>query len=69
MLVLSRKKGEAIEIGEDVVVTVARIQGDKVRLAIEAPKSVPINRGEVAAAIRASGCRIRTAAELLRDGV
>jgi carbon storage regulator len=44
MLVLSRKIGEKIVIGEDVVITVSRIDRRRIRLAIEAPKSVPILR-------------------------
>ncbi|QDV34512.1 carbon storage regulator CsrA [Tautonia plasticadhaerens] len=47
MLVLSRKIGERIRIGDDVVLTVVRIHGDKVRLGIEAPESVAIHREEV----------------------
>jgi carbon storage regulator len=47
MLVLTRKVGEQIRVGEDIVVTLVRIQGDKVRLGIEAPRQVPIHREEV----------------------
>jgi len=52
MLVLSRKRDEAIEIGENVRLFVLEIRGDKVRLGIEAPEDVIIHRAEVAAAIR-----------------
>lgn len=51
MLVLSRKKNESIVVDESIVITVLEIRGDKVRLGIEAPKSVPIHRSEVYAAI------------------
>jgi carbon storage regulator len=47
MLVLTRKVGERIHIGEDIVVTVVRIQNDKVRIGIEAPTNVAIHREEV----------------------
>ncbi len=47
MLVLSRKKNERIMIGEDVVVTVVEIRGDKVRLGFEAPGEVEIWREEL----------------------
>lgn len=47
MLVLTRKVGERIHIGEGIVVTVVRIQNDKVRLGIEAPAQVAIHREEV----------------------
>ncbi len=46
-LVLTRKIGEAICIGESVRVIVVAIQGDKVRLAVEAPRDLPVNRAEV----------------------
>lgn len=47
MLVLSRKIGERIWIGEEVVVTVVHIDHTRVRLGIEAPRSVPVWRSEL----------------------
>lgn len=47
MLVLSRHKFENIVIGDDIIITVVEIRGDKVRLGITAPKDVPVNRQEV----------------------
>ncbi len=47
MLVLSRFLNESITIGENIVITVVGIRGDKVRLGIEAPKEVIIHRPEV----------------------
>ncbi len=47
MLILTRKPGERIVIGSDVVLTVVRIQGDKIRLGITAPPTVPVHREEV----------------------
>jgi carbon storage regulator len=47
MLVLSRKLGEKVLIGEDIVVTVVEIERGKIRLGIEAPKDVPIVRQEL----------------------
>ena len=52
MLVLSRKRNEQIVIGENIVIVVVDIRGDKVRLGIEAPKSVPVHRKEVYEAIQ-----------------
>ncbi len=52
MLVLSRKRNEQIVIAENVVITVVDIRRDKVRLGIEAPKSVPVHRKEVYEAIQ-----------------
>ena len=46
MLVLSRKVGERIRIAEDIVVVVTAIQGDRIKIGIEAPKSVRVLRGE-----------------------
>ena len=47
MLVLSRKRGEAIVIGEDIRITVVEIRGDKVKLGFVGPDQVPIHREEV----------------------
>ena len=47
MLVLSRKPGESIQIGPDVIVTVVQMGGGSVRLAFEAPREVPIRRSEL----------------------
>jgi carbon storage regulator len=47
MLVLSRKLGEKIRIGEDIIVTVVDIDRGKIRLGIEAPNEVPILRQEL----------------------
>ena len=44
MLVLSRKIGETIEIGDNVVVTLVRLNGDRARIGIEAPRDVVITR-------------------------
>lgn len=52
MLVLTRHRNESIYIGDDVVITVVEIRGDKVRLGVEAPKSVPVHRQEVFEAIQ-----------------
>jgi carbon storage regulator len=52
MLVLSRQRDESIVIGDNVVVTVVDIRGDKVRLGVEAPAEIPVHRREVYEAIR-----------------
>lgn len=52
MLVLSRHKDESVLIGDDVEVVIVDIRGDKVRLGINAPKEVPVNRKEIAERIR-----------------
>ncbi|KAA5545140.1 carbon storage regulator [Roseiconus nitratireducens] len=47
MLVLSRKAGEKLVIGDDVVLTINRISGNRVAIGIEAPRDVRIVRGEL----------------------
>jgi carbon storage regulator len=51
MLVLSRYKDESIMIGEEVEIMIVRVRGNRVRLGIAAPKSIPVNRKEVYEAI------------------
>lgn len=52
MLVLSRHRDENIIIGDDIIITVVDIRGDKVRLGITAPIEVPVHRQEVYEAIQ-----------------
>lgn len=47
MLVLTRKRTESIHIGDDIKVTIVRVDGDKVRLGIEAPRNIMIAREEL----------------------
>ncbi len=47
MLVLSRKVGEAIRIGDDIEIVISEIAGDKIKIAIEAPSSCRILRKEL----------------------
>ena len=57
MLILSRQKDQVITIGDNIVITIVDIRGDKVRLGIEAPREVPVHRQEVYEAIlREKGC-------------
>ncbi len=51
MLVLTRKVGEKIFIGDDVYITVVDVKGDSVRIAVEAPREVKVYRGEIYDAI------------------
>ncbi len=52
MLVLSRHRDESIMIGDDVMITIVDIRGDKVRLGIDAPAAIPVHRLEVYEAIK-----------------
>jgi carbon storage regulator len=47
MLVLSRKRGEAIVVGGQITVTVLEVKGERVKLGFTAPTEVPIHRSEV----------------------
>lgn len=49
MLVLSRKLNEKILIGDSIEITVAKIEGNRIRLGIDAPRDTPIKRGELKA--------------------
>ncbi|HCD34108.1 MAG TPA: carbon storage regulator [Phycisphaerales bacterium] len=53
MLVLSRQRDETIMIGDEIEITVVDIRGDKVRLGINAPRSIQSHRKEVYEAIKA----------------
>jgi carbon storage regulator len=46
-LILSRKVNEKIQLGNDVTITITKIKGGRVHVAIEAPKEVKIRRGEL----------------------
>ena len=52
MLVLSRQRDQSIVIGDNVVVTIVDVRGDKVRLGIDAPGEIPVHRQEVYDAIQ-----------------
>jgi carbon storage regulator len=60
MLVITRKPGERICLGDDVTVTVLEVVGSTVRLGIEAPSEIPVYRHEIWAAVKAEN---RAAAE------
>ena len=57
MLVLSRQRDESIIIGDNIVITVVDIRGDKVRLGINAPTEIPVHRQEVYEAIQREKAR------------
>ena len=52
MLVLSRQRDESIIIGDNVVITVVDVRGEKVKLGIDAPKEISVHRREVYEAIQ-----------------
>jgi len=62
MLILTRRVGEALKIGDEVSITVLRVKGDQVRLGIEAPKSVTVHREELAERLEREASAARTEA-------
>lgn len=52
MLVLSRHADERIMIGDNIIVTVVEVRGDKVRLGFDAPSDIPVHREEVYLAVQ-----------------
>ena len=57
MLVLSRQRDESIIIGDNIIVTIVDIRGEKVRLGIDAPTEIPVHRREIHEAIQRENLR------------
>lgn len=55
MLILTRRVGESVVIGTEVTVTVLRVKGNQVRLGVDAPKSVSVQREEIFHRIQREG--------------
>jgi carbon storage regulator len=53
MLILTRREGESVRIGENVTVTVLRVKGSQVRIGVNAPKDVAVQREEIVERLRA----------------
>jgi len=68
MLVLTRKKDEAIKIGDDIEIKVVGISGDQVKIGIEAPKHVEIHRKEIYISIQEeNNAASHSSLDLLQD--
>ena len=55
MLILTRRVGESVMIGQDITVAVISVKGNQVRIGIEAPKEIPVHREEIARRIESAG--------------
>jgi carbon storage regulator len=53
MLIITRRAGEKVMVGDDIVVHVLEVVGNSVRIGIEAPRSIPVYREEIWNAVRA----------------
>ncbi|MFD2922574.1 carbon storage regulator CsrA [Halobacillus naozhouensis] len=67
MLVLNRKAGESIRIGDEIELKIVSVEGGQVKLGIEAPKHVEIHRQEVYAAIQEENEEATMFSETLLD--
>ena len=67
MLVLTRRKGQSIMIGEDIEISIEEVSGDAVRVGIRAPREISVHRREIYEAIREENISAtRSAAEMAR---
>jgi carbon storage regulator len=69
MLVLTRKAGERIVIGDDIVVTILDVRGDGIRIGIDAPKGVKIQREEVLQAVTEANLAAAQADDAAEDRI
>lgn len=67
MLVLSRKKGESIIIGDNIEISIIDIQGDNIRIGINAPKEISIMRKELYEEIKAENIKATASVDHLQE--
>jgi carbon storage regulator len=61
MLIITRRPGEKLMIGDDIVIEVIEVSGSSVRIGIAAPKSIPVYREEIYSAVKAENTAAATA--------
>ncbi|MCL3860877.1 carbon storage regulator CsrA [Actinotalea sp. K2] len=69
MLVLSRRVGERLIIGDNIVITVIDVRSDGVRIGIDAPRDVRVNRAEVLEAVKQANLEAASADDDAVDGL
>jgi carbon storage regulator len=69
MLVLTRRPGESIVVGQDIVVTVIEIKGGQVRIGIDAPREVQVYREEIYEQVRQENLSAVASAEEVRRAI
>jgi carbon storage regulator len=57
MLILSRRVGEAVKVGENISITVLSVKGNQVRIGVDAPKDIAVHREEIYQRIKIEGER------------
>lgn len=68
MLVLTRKPSQSIQIGEDIEIKILSIEGEQIKIGIEAPKSIEIHRKEIYLSIQEENTKaVHTSIELLKQ--
>ena len=68
MLIITRKPGEKIMLGDDVTIEVIEVSGSSVRIGIAAPRSVPVYREEIWTAVKAENAASAASADALPEG-
>jgi carbon storage regulator len=69
MLVLTRRQGESIVVGQNIVITVVEIKGGQVRIGISAPRDVQVHRQEIFEQVRAENVAAVASARVARDAL
>jgi carbon storage regulator len=61
MLMLARKEGEAIMVGDEIRIVIVSVEGRNIKVGVEAPRDIPVHREEVYRRIRSNGSGTRAA--------